>query len=88
MKSISFAVKNLAQENLLLQFAKQNHIAVEQENEFGFIVSAELEAEFKSKTGYSLSEYQQSIIVDEKAVGTTLNDFIENQAQWKKSKGL
>jgi hypothetical protein len=88
MKSISFSVKNLQQENLLLQFAKQHHIELEKENEFGFIVSNELENEFKEKTGYTLSEYQQSIVADEKAEYLSVTDFKNNQAQWKKDKGL
>ncbi|MFM2049089.1 MAG: hypothetical protein RI955_1637 [Bacteroidota bacterium] len=81
MKSISFSVKNLQQENLLLQFAKQHHIELEKENEFGFIVSNELENEFKEKTGYTLSEYQQSIVADEKAEYLAVTDFKNNQAQ-------
>jgi hypothetical protein len=88
MKSISFSVKNLQQENLLLQFAKQHHIELEKENELGFVVSTELENEFKAKTGYTLSEYQQSIVADEKAEYLSVADFKNNQAKWKKDKGL
>jgi hypothetical protein len=86
MKSLSFSVVNATQEMLLLQFAKQNNIEVETENNLDFVTSPALEKEFQLKTGYSLSEYQQSVLKAEMAGSYSVDDFKNSLSEWKKKK--
>jgi hypothetical protein len=71
-----------------MQFAKEHHLEIEQENELGFIISPTLEKEFKEKTGYSLEDYQQGIVAEEQGEYFSINDLKKNLEQWKKEKGL